>query len=216
MEEDRTALEWIVAAANIRDMEVLEAADEHVSVTPRFGFMDESRGLNSEIFKAIIDILDLCHRARNRDWDAVEARRRELEVEASPQAVEKEVFRVEIAAGERQQAGDEDMSLNSLEIDGGSEAGEDGMKKDPSQVEHAEAVEASEAERARELDSDNNDSRVEEEGVPKTGRSKDGDISNDSSDRSGWGWGRRRPTFGDKPVYWSEAEARTQRDRNPQ
>ena len=64
--------------------------------------MNENGGLNSKMFKAIVDILDLCHGVRNQDWDAVKARRSELELKASPQTREEEVYRVWTVAGERQ------------------------------------------------------------------------------------------------------------------
>ena len=47
------------------------------------------------------------------------------------------------------------MSVNSLKIMGGAEAGEDGMDETP------------EAERAKDVDSGDNTSRAEEEGVPE-------------------------------------------------
>ena len=57
MGEDRAALESIATTAkNIRDMEVLEVADKHVSVTARFGIMDENEKLTSEMLKTIVDI----------------------------------------------------------------------------------------------------------------------------------------------------------------
>ena len=94
---DRAALSWIATSANIWDMEVLEMADEHVSVMTRFGFMDENGGSNSEMFKAIADMLNLCHEARSRDWDVVEARRSGVEVEANPPAKEGETVEGEVA-----------------------------------------------------------------------------------------------------------------------
>ena len=56
--------------------------------------------------------------------------------------MEEEVFRVWFEVGERQRARDEDMSMNSLEIDGGAGAGEDDTNEDSSQAACAEVEES--------------------------------------------------------------------------
>ena len=156
---DRAMLGWIAEAANIWDMEVLEVADEYVSGTARFGTMDENGGSHSDIFKAIASVLDLCYGVRNQDWKAVEARRRELELEASPQAREEEAYRAWRSEEERQISGGENVSVKSLEIMGGAE------------------------------DEDNNSRTEEEDPQEARGLEAEDGGDEDSSDGGGWGGG---------------------------
>ena len=183
MGEDRAALGWIATSANIWEMKVLEVADEHVSVTARFGFMDENGGSSSEMFKAIANILDLCYGVRIRDWDAVEARRSGLELE---------------------------VSVNSLEIDGGEGAKEDDTGENSRQKTRADAEAAPAAKRVRDVVTDNDSSHAEEEEAPEAGRLGDGDSEDDNSVSSGWG--RPHARFGVEPVLWADERMWSRRE----
>ena len=128
--------------------------------------MDENGGSSSEMFKAIANILDLCRGVRSRDWDAVEARRSGVEVEVNPSAAERGVAEGEVVRSWF--ARDEDMSVNSLEIDRGEGAGEDDTDKEPRQAARADAEAAPATERARDVVRDDDNSHAEGVGKART------------------------------------------------
>ena len=85
-------------------MEATEVADT-VSASARF-ITDDQGNMISDMFRAVVEIVDLCHGARSQNRHAVEARRRGLEVKARAQAVEEEVVDT---AGGGDSGGEEDL-----------------------------------------------------------------------------------------------------------
>ena len=105
MGDDRAeVLQRIATVANVRGMEATELADI-VAVSAR-PVIDNQGDMTSDVFRAVVEIVDLCHGARSQNRHAVEARRRELESEARVQAVEEEVVD---NAGGGESGGEEDL-----------------------------------------------------------------------------------------------------------
>ena len=77
-------LQLIATVANVRGMEATEVADI-VTVSARF-VTDDQGNMTSDVFRAVNEIVDLCHGARSQNQHAVETRRRGLELEARAHA----------------------------------------------------------------------------------------------------------------------------------
>ena len=81
MGEDREVLGWIATIADVRDIEVLEMADAHVSVTGQLS-IDEHGDVDTGVFRAVDEVINLYQGARCGDQRTVDWCRHGLEVEA--------------------------------------------------------------------------------------------------------------------------------------
>ena len=77
-------LQLIATVANVRGMEATEVA---VIVAVSTRLVTDNQGIiTSDVFRAVNELVDLCHGARSQNQHMVEARRRGLEFEARAHA----------------------------------------------------------------------------------------------------------------------------------